>query len=352
MKYLVIVFIILCSIVYLTLGKGDEHKIMKEETLVQASNPSDISNKKHQAIENDSILPSIYSNEMVENPKNDLTQKEAAEVLVSLFGKLTSFSELELENERRLVAYLRKVDDRKIYDILRMRFDKAVVGTSEGDKILEYGLSLLAAVNTRAATELLLEFVSKNEWENSEAIYLVKKSISHLNKSGHHSDLMKRAFATSKDTNPFLKQIAKGITNQPTPQNVDYLFSYISGNNNTKNSAAIYALNSLNYEPIVPTIKQYIGSEMLEQKEAALNALANMGQYEAASALIYWGALQPIEQKSKVKVLFDIAVSRSPSTIRAIKKEATKLTFASDEIRTLILSYITSDAMQDETNSV
>ena len=98
-------------------------------------------------------------------------------------------------------------------------------------------------------------------------------------------------------------------------------------------------MNKIQTESLVPHITSYLsGGSTINVKNTLLNTLANMGQYEAASALISWSSKQPKESADQVKQLFDLAFRRSPSTKRAIDKELYTQEFASEELKNIIVN--------------
>jgi hypothetical protein len=277
-----------------------------------------------------------------------LTSETAMQGLTALLENASNGAVVDIQFEKSLITYLRNTDDKDIYNYILNKLNNAELSTPDGDSLVEYTISLLAAINTSSASKLMLDVVNTKNWQGSEAVYLVKKSISRFNRSGDFTELVQQAYAESSDTSPYLNELATSIAKNAKGEQVQYLFDYIDSNESAKNIAARNALNTIQTESLVPNITQYLSSDSTEKVNVALSSLANMGQYEAASALISWSAAQSLEAKSTVASLFLVALRRSPSTERAIKKEVLSTHFANNEIKSLILSYVTDKSIEED----
>jgi hypothetical protein len=175
--------------------------------------------------------------------------------------------------------------------------------------------------------------------QGSNAVYLVSKSISKLARNANYTDLVQQAFSQVPDTSPFLRELAIGIAYNAKPEQVVYLISHIDGECKIKSTVASQAMNKIQTESLVPHIASYISDSSTKKvHDTALNSLANMGQYEAASALISWSSKQPKGSVNQVEKLFNIALRRSPSAKRAIDKEIHSQVFVSEGVRKLIIN--------------
>ncbi|MCL1068625.1 hypothetical protein L2735_17785 [Shewanella olleyana] len=340
MKYVVLIVVLIVGGVYLFLPYNNEGVLKHIEA--SASN----------TLEKGEQLPAQNGAELVKQPlQNGETQRvkdaettdlSKAEVIKGIDALITSIignNEIDFELEKSIVAYLKSNDDYEVYHHLLELLNEAMLGTKTGDRLTEYCLSLLAAVGTISSTELILKVVNEKDWEGSEAVYLVNKAVSSLNRDGEHTTLIEQAFTQSSDGNPYLTEIAANIAKHAQVEQITYLFSFIEDGSSSKDIVASNAMSRVQNESLVPAITEYLTDNNPQKVDVALSSLANMGQYEAASSLIAWSATQSIEETSKVASLFDIATRRSPSTARAIKKEASQTQFLSDEVKALVLSY-------------
>ncbi|MGB2739021.1 MAG: hypothetical protein WBC60_00540 [Cognaticolwellia sp.] len=281
------------------------------------------------------------SNSLEKHESALLTGEKAMLGLTALLDSASNGTGVNIQFEKSLITYLRSTDDKDIYNYILNKLNNAELSTPSGDSLMEYTISLLAAINTSSASKLMLDVVNTKSWQGSEAVYLIKKAISRFNRSGDFTALVQQAYAESSDTSPYLNELATSIAKNAKAEQVQYLFDYIDSKESAKDIAARSALNTIQTESLVPNITQYLSSDSIEKVDVALGSLANMGQYEAASALISWSATQSLEAKSTVASLFEVALRRSPSTKRAIKKEVLAKQFANNEIKALILSYMT-----------
>ncbi|ASP48158.1 hypothetical protein [Cognaticolwellia beringensis] len=288
------------------------------------------------------------SNSLKKHESTFLNAETAMQGLTTLLENASNGSVVDIKFEKSLITYLRNTDDRDIYNYILNKLNNAELSTPLGDSLVEYTISLLAAINTSSASKLMLDVVNTKNWQGSEAVYLVKKAISRFNRSGDFTELVQQAYAESSDTSPYLNELATSIAKNARGEQVQYLFDYIDSKESAKNIAARNALNTIQTESLVPNITQHLSSDSTEKVNVALSSLANMGQYEAASALITWSAAQSLEAKSTVASLFEVALRRSPSTKRAIKKEVLPIQFANNEIKGLILSYVTDKNIEED----
>jgi len=348
MNYKVVGLIALSfTVFFLFLAIGNDPKDSLQATTEVGGSEKKLSFSSQKSDEN-AARP--LNSSVIKSVKNTGPDSETSDLkkIRRLLDSSASGLQTNFADEKSLINYLKKTDDIEVYKYIRERLLNAVLASKDGDRLMEYGISLLAAVGTPAATEFLLEIVNRKSWENSEATYLVKKSLEHLNGNGSLNNQIQTAFTNSSENSPFLKELALSLVKSPKHEQVNYLFSNISGEANAKTYAAKNALKSLTQEPMVPTVSRYLDSSENAQVDAALNSLANIGQYEAASTLLAWSAKQSVEQKDNVEKLFEVATNRSPSTRRAIQKEASDLSFASEDIRTVVLSYLDPQSFEGQ----
>lgn len=245
---------------------------------------------------------------------------------------------INVKEEKELLNYLRKNDDRNVYQLMLKKLQSVVPGSVEAERLFEYSLSFLAAVDSHKASELFYSLIVANEISGSSAIYSANKSIERLSRSPEYTQLAQDAFSGIKAGNLFLAELAKSIAVNAEDDNVEFLLSFVDGDNKEKQYASQSAMKYLKNESLVPLLKEKITQENSSNvQNASLDALANMGQYEASVALIKWSSEQPVESLEKVAALFNVAITKSPSTTRAIVKEIDYLNFVSPDIKQKIV---------------
>ncbi len=274
--------------------------------------------------------------------KEMLKEMEALKIVESLLNNILNNQAIDYAAEKELLSYLKATNNEQVYQLIVEKLQNANAGNDNDDRLLEYGLSILAAIDSPRASELFYAFIAKDNWQGSAAIYTVRKSVSRLSRSPAYTELVQQTFSQTADENPFIGELATAIAYHAKAEQIDYLISYVDGELQNKSRASGGAMKKIQTESLVPHITSYISDNSTKNVQSiALNSLAHMGQYEAASALISWSARQPKGSAKQVEELFAIALSRSPSTQRAIEKELHFQDFSSEELKELIINLST-----------
>lgn len=285
------------------------------------------------------IKPGQVENNKNVSRKSNLDEGEALRLTKTLLDTIYNNQKVNFSDEKALIQYLKETNNEDVYQSIIAKLKAANMGNENDDRLIEYTISLLAAIDSKRASELLFAFVGKENWNGSSAIYIVNKSISKLTRNGDYTDLVQQTYTEMSDENPFLGELSSAIARHANIEQVDYLISYVDSPEKNKSINASKAMMSINDESLVPHISSFLSdNSTMSIQSTALDSLANMGQYEAASALISWSANQPKTSMKQVEQLFTVALSRSPSTRRAIEKEANSQKFTSDDVRELIIN--------------
>ena len=267
----------------------------------------------------------------------ELSDEDALTVTKTLLNRVYNSETIDFIAEKELLNYLINTKNEGVYQFIIEKLQSAIKGNKNDDRLIEYTLSLLAAIDTQRASEVFFDFVAKNDWQGSRAIYNVKKSIEKLNRSGEYTALAQQAFTIADEDSPFIGELATTIARHAQSEQIEYLFGFIDEKYESKRLFVKRAMNTIHDESLVPHITGYLkDSSTAIIKNTALNTLANMGQYEATAALIKWSSTQSKNSAEQVKKLFDIAIQRSPSTKRAIEKELHIQNFVSADIKVVI----------------
>jgi hypothetical protein len=336
-KSIVIAFILLVAIG--VFGCLNMTSVTPQETqdvkLIEHLHPVVLQNDKAKV-----SVPKVERIDINDNTDQVLFEKaNALQIVKDLLGDIYNKQKVDFLAEKELLKYLKETNDEQVYQFIIETLESADIGNESADRLIEYSLSLLAAVDSRRASELFFTFVGNEELQGSNAVYLVSKSISKLARNANYTDLVQQAFSQVPDTSPFLRELAIGIAYNAKPEQVVYLISHIDGECKIKSTVASQAMNKIQTESLVPHIASYISDSSTKKvHDTALNSLANMGQYEAASALISWSSKQPKGSVNQVEKLFNIALRRSPSAKRAIDKEIHSQVFVSEGVRKLIIN--------------
>ncbi len=268
-----------------------------------------------------------------------LKENEVLQITQNLLDNIKNNKAIDFAAEKELLNYLRNTNNEQIYQFIIEKLKSANIGNANDDRLIEYSLSLLAAIDSPRASEIFFTFVAQDNWQGSNAIYTVRKTISKLARNEDYNDLVQQTFTSASEDNPFISELAISIAQNAKTEQIDYLISYIDGASENKSAVVTQAMTMINTESLVPHITSYLSDSSTKNvQNTALNTLANMGQYEAASALITWSSKQPKDSVKQIESLFNIALKRSPSTKRAIEKEINFQEFNSEELKELIIN--------------
>lgn len=272
------------------------------------------------------------------DPNSNIDSEVAVDLLRNYFDTVVNDGSITAREEEMLLNYLRENDDQIIYQLIIDRLGSLGLESIDSERMYEYTLSFLAAVNSYKASELFYSTITTNDISGSHAIYSANKSIERLSRNPEYTQLAQDAFSDSKDTSVFLVAIAKSIAVNAEADNVEFLLSFVESGNKEKQYAAQTAMKSLSKESLVPLLQEKITDENhVNVQDSALESLAHMGQYEAGVALLKWAAQQPNSELDKVTTLFNVAIARSPSTKRAIDKEIKYIDFVSQDIKDKVI---------------
>ncbi|MCL1137693.1 hypothetical protein [Shewanella pneumatophori] len=338
-KQLIIVLVGTTALVaiYFATSAGDQ---------LQSTSQSNVNNPQTAKEINDTSAKSIKVSSVKNESKriknsNDKDIKTESLSHEEVYEHWTKMKEL-LENgeinvalEKQLIDFLKQNNDLQIYTELMQLLQ--IPDSNLESRNQEYLLSLLASINTKESVSLLLGVLEEGLVTDSNAIYVAKKSLKKITQSATHINLLENSFSNMTSDNIFLTDVTRGIARNASEQNFDFLVTQVNAANE-KSPVALTSIGLINSEKLVPKLQQTISSNSPEAKLsiASLNALANMGKYEASVALIQWSSKQPSSNKVLVKHLFTKATQKSPSTYRAIEKQLNKHNFASTDIKTVI----------------
>jgi hypothetical protein len=263
---------------------------------------------------------------------------DAQQHLTHILKSLSNGDDINLKDEKQLIKYLRAQNNPAIYSII---FDQLTMANSQTPINVirqQYLLSFLAAIKTVSAAEVLLSAIDTLKINDASTIYVTKKSIMLLGTIPANLLTLQHSFTQLPVDNKFLGDIALSVAQSAQPDNLEFLLSYFVGDDSAKSNAVKNSLSTLGNERLVPILQASINNNRQPVViTACLDALANMGQYQATSALISWSTRQSTSAKKQVERLFTTALNRSPSAFRAIEKELNLKPFESLEIKRSIV---------------
>lgn len=287
------------------------------------------------------LTPSSVDTEFDQSVPNALDAKtvQVNVLMEQIISNIKSKQQINVKDEKALIELLQQPGSSGSLAYIQELLVRLDTDSKVNDSVVAYMINLLIAVNKPSSHNTALQVVAHRNWQNSTNIYDVSRSIRQLKTRNTQSDMFINAHQSALESNPFLIDLAVGIADNANSDDIDYLFRQINAQPTEKAKSSAVALTKITNEGLVPTISNYLIDKQESKQEAAINSLANMGQYEATVALIKWSATQPSTKIDQIKKLFDTASKRSPSTRRAIKKEVPFLTFKDKSIEKLVISY-------------
>jgi len=332
----VILLLLLTGLAYLLLQREDQINKVSDDsvTTTYASNIPSVPLAADAPIAQNSakIVP-------VKDIVVSIVAKDVSELWKKIMNSLSANVDIDLEAEQQLIEYLKHNDDDAIYADIIAKLTAAGSNSEETSRSQQYLLSLLTMVNSERSVGILLDTIATVEIVDSNAIYATKKSIERLARSPQHVDVIQNTFLNINDDNLFVDDLSNAIARNAQPENLDFLIGYIDVPDSYKKQAVVQSMIMIRQEKLVPHLQTYLESQnsSANVKQVALESLAYMGQYEAASALIKWSATQSMASLDQVTKLFNIALDRSPSAKRSITKELDDYDFNESAIKQGIL---------------
>jgi hypothetical protein len=304
------------------------------QNIVQAA--SDAENVTHLANNApDKIAPIAKIETAMSKPTTkSISPDEVFDVWGEIKTLLTA-GKIDIGLEKQLINSLKQTSNPQILAEISQLLQQPDANLTSRNQ--EYLLSLLAVVNTHESVSLLLDTLENTPITDSNAIYSAKKSLQKIARSDTYLSLFESTFSNMDSDNLFLPDIANAIAKNASESSFDFIINQIDSLGD-KSSIAMNSMENITQEKLVPKLQQIINSRdpNSELSQVSLTTLANMGQYEAAAALIQWSASQPPSADKLVTELFNSAVNKSPSAYRAIEKELNSYDFSSSEIKKTI----------------
>lgn len=319
---------------YIKLGL---HESVSSELVVD-ENSSTIAHEQTKRNGKASNIEGAFTNQdgemIVQAHQKTGTSSSTFGVWQELVGSI-KISRVDTVNEKQLILMLRVEADTSVYDEIRELLQLGP--NSASDRTQEYLLSLLAAINTPESVAVLLDALKTLSSPSSNTVYVVKKSIQKISRDATHISLLKDSFVELEEDNLYIGDVARGIARNASELDFEFLIG-IAQTDDNKSKVALSSLQYLNNERLVPSLQYVIDSNAADSQliAASLSSLANMGQYEAAVALIKWSANQDASNLAYVRHLISQAESRSPSMSRAIEKTLDNQVFVNPEVKEMI----------------
>jgi hypothetical protein len=158
-KSIVIAFILLVAIG--VFGCLNMTSVTPQETqdvkLIEHLHPVVLQNDKAKV-----SVPKVERIDINDNTDQVLFEKaNALQIVKDLLGDIYNKQKVDFLAEKELLKYLKETNDEQVYQFIIETLESADIGNESADRLIEYSLSLLAAVDSRRASELFFTFVAR-----------------------------------------------------------------------------------------------------------------------------------------------------------------------------------------------
>ena len=278
-------------------------------------------------------------NEDINQELSSLTTKTLWKSLLA--GFQDEKQQIGLENA--LIERLRKKPDSSIYQELLDLFRQGSLGGAAQQVLV----SLLGEVGDYQAAETLMGLVNEALLDKADVKFAAFGAISKFSPESWHehpntelSPLFESAWQT--ENAEFWPSIANVMASIGTPSALDIFIEALTEDTNAERVAIVkQAMTNLVNPALVPKLADLLENPATENVQLASgNALANMGELQAASALFDWSVQVDAGKIDWVKQLFEIAVNTTPEFIVYLQTNLADQKFADPKIKSAISSVL------------
>ncbi|SJM89516.1 conserved hypothetical protein [Crenothrix polyspora] len=241
--------------------------------------------------------------------------------------------------ENALIMRLRKEPGNAVYEELLSYFKPGILDTPAQQVLV----SILGEVGNYNAAEILMRLVSGGLLHDPDvklsAFHAISKFAPESWREHSNAELapvFEAAWQTG-DTE-FLSSIANVMASIGTPSTLDIFIQTLTDNNNDERVEIVnQAMTNLVNPALIPKLDDLLQSSPLDNVQLASGeALANMGEIEAATAIFKWSTQVDAGRIDLVKDLFEKAMNTTPEFIDYLDTTLPTQSFASTEIKQAI----------------
>jgi hypothetical protein len=274
-----------------------------------------------------------------EDGNQDLSSLTTEAIWKKLLTGFQDGQKVQISLENALIEHLRKEPDSAIYKELLSLFRQ---GALEGfaQQVL---VSLLGEVGNYKSAETLISLVNENLLQEHDvklaafqAIDKFSPELWHEHPNTEFAPVFEAAWQT--ENAEFWPSIANVMASIGTPSSLDIFFETLTENTNAERVEIIKeAMTNLVNPALVPKLADLLENSTTENvRLASGNALANMGEVKAASALFDWSAQADAGKVGLVKQWFETAMNTTPEFVGYLETNLPNQKFASPEIKQAI----------------
>ncbi len=295
-------------------------------------------------------VPGKFSNPLNEDRKQDFSLLSTEAIWQNLLAGFQDGKKVQIGLENALIERLRTEPDNAIYKELLSLFRQG----SLADFAQQVLVSLLGEVGNYKSAETLMSLVNETLLVEADvklaafdAISKFSPELWHENPNTELAPIFEAAWQT--ENADFWPSIANVMASIGTPATLDIFVETLADNTNAERVAVVkQAMTNLVNPALIPKLADSLENPASENVQLASgNALANMGQIGAASALLDWSAGVDAGKAELVKQWFETAMNTTPEFIGFLETNLPAQKFSSPEIKQAI-----SLVLKDIKNSV
>ena len=274
-----------------------------------------------------------------EDSAQDLSSLATEAIWKNLLAGFQDGKKVQISLENALIERLRKEPDNAIYKELSSLFRQ---GALEGfaQQVL---VSILGEVGNYKSAETLMSLVNENLLQEHDvklaafqAIGKFSPELWHEHPNTEFAPVFEAAWQT--ENAEFWPSIANVMASIGTPSSLDNFIETLTENTNAERVEIVKeAMTNLVNPALVPKLVDLLENSTTENVQLGSgNALANMGEIMAASALFDWSAQVDAGKVELVNQWFETAMNTTPEFIGYLETNLPNQKFASPEIKQAI----------------
>jgi hypothetical protein len=279
------------------------------------------------------------ANGLTESKNQELSSLSTEALWKKLLTGFQRGAKAQVGLENALIERLRQDPDSAIYQELLAQFRQ---GGLE-DFAQQVLVSLLGEVGSYKSAEMLMSLVNEALLDKADVKLAAFNAINKFapeewqeHPNTEFAPVFEAAWQT--ENSEFWPAIANVMASIGTPSTLDIFIGTLTDDTNAERVDIVkQAMTNLVNPALIPKLADSLENSATKSVQLASgNALANMGEIGAASALFDWSVQADAGKIDLVKQWFETAVNTTPEFIAYLEKKLTSQKFAAPEIKQAI----------------
>jgi hypothetical protein len=288
-------------------------------------------------------VPEMFSHTFNEGRKQDISLLSTDALWNNLLAGFQRGKKAQISLENALIERLRAEPDNAIYTELLSLFRQGSLA-SFAQQVL---VSLLGEVGNYKSAETLMSLVNEGLLADADvksaafdAISKFSPELWHENPNTELAPVFEAAWQT--ENADFWPAIANVMASIGTPATLDVFIETLADNTNAERVEIVkQAMTNLVNPALIPKLSDALENSASENVQLASgDALANMGELGAASALLDWSARIDAGKAELVKQWVETAMNTTPEFVGYVETNLPGQKFFSPEIKQAISSVL------------